>query len=52
MALSEPLITGRLLANRLDVSTRAGLDLADRLVEAGVVRELTGRSAWRAFALA
>ena len=49
MALREPLITGRLLANRLDVSARAGLDLADRLVQAGVVRELTGRSAWRAF---
>ena len=39
--LREPLITGRLLARRLDVSTRAGLDLAARLVEAGVLREMT-----------
>ena len=28
VALREPLVTGRLLARRLDVSTRAGLDLA------------------------
>jgi hypothetical protein len=52
LALREPLVTGRLLASRLDVSTRAGLDIAARLVEAGVLREMTGRAAWRAFAVA
>ncbi len=52
VALREPLITGRLLARQLDVSTRAGLDLAARLVAAGVLREMTGRIAWRAFAIA
>jgi hypothetical protein len=52
LALREPLVTGRLLARRLDVSDRAGLDLATRLVQAGVLREMTGRAAWRAFAIA
>jgi len=52
LALREPLLTTRLLATKLKVSTRAGLDLADRLVKAGVLREMTGRVAWRAFAIA
>jgi HTH DNA binding domain len=52
VALREPLITGRLLARRLGVSARTGLDLAARLVAAGVLREMTGRTAWRAFAIA
>jgi HTH DNA binding domain len=52
VALREPLVTGRLLARSLDVSNRAGLDLAARLVAAGVLREMTGRIAWRAFAVA
>ena len=52
IALREPLITGRRLARRLDVSPRAGLDLATGLVAAGVLREMTGRAAWRAFAVA
>ena len=52
VALREPLITGCLLARRLGVSARAGLDLATRLVAAGVLREMTGRAAWRAFAIA
>ena len=52
VALREPLVTGRLLAQRLDVSPRAGLDLATGLVAAGVLREMTGRAAWRAFAVA
>jgi hypothetical protein len=45
-------VTGSLLARKLDISPRAGLDLATRLVEAGVLREMTGRAAWRAFAVA
>lgn len=57
VALREPLVTGRLLACRLDITTRAittsaGLDLAGRLIAAGVLREMTGRAAWRAFAIA
>ena len=52
VALREPLVTGRLLARRLDVSPRAGLDFATGLVAAGVLREMTGRAAWRAFAVA
>ena len=52
VAVREPLVTGRLLARRLDVSVRTGLDLAVRLVAAGVLREMTERAAWRAFAVA
>ena len=51
VAVREPLITTSLLARRLGVSSRAGLDLAARLVDAGVLREMTGRAAWRAFAV-
>ena len=51
VALREPLITGRLLAGR-PFSARTGLDLAVGLVAAGVLREMTGRTAWRAFASA
>jgi HTH DNA binding domain len=52
VALREPLVTARLLARKLDISTRAGLDIAAKLIQAGVLREITGRDAWRAFALA
>jgi hypothetical protein len=45
-ALRELLVTGRLLARRLHVSDRA------RLLEAGVLREMAGRPAWHAFAVA
>jgi HTH DNA binding domain len=51
-ALREPLITGRLLADKLAISTRAALDLIARLVTAGVLREMTGRGAWRGYTLA
>ena len=51
LALREPLVTSRLLATKLDVSARAGLDFADRLVQARVLREMTGQAAWRAFAV-
>lgn len=44
-------MTSRLLATKLDVSARAGLDFADRLVQARVLREMTGQAAWRAFAV-
>ena len=42
VALREPLVTASLLARRLDISARAGLDLIARLVDAGVLREMTG----------
>ncbi len=51
-ALRLPVLTPATLAARAGVSTRAGLALADRLVRAGVLREATGRSAWRAYAIA
>jgi hypothetical protein len=51
VALRKSLVTGRLLASRLEISTRAALDLVARLVEVGVLREMTGREAWRAFAV-
>jgi len=51
VAVREPLITTSQLARKLGVSPRAGLDLAARLVDAGVLREMTGRAAWRAFAV-
>jgi hypothetical protein len=34
------------------VFARDGLDLAARLIASGVLREMTGRAAWRAFAVA
>jgi len=52
IAIREPLVTVRLLAHKLDVSTRAALDLVVKLLQVGVLREMTGRGAWRAFAVA
>ena len=40
VAVHEPLITTSLLARKLGVSSRAGLDLVARLVEAEVLREM------------
>ena len=52
LALRRPVITARLLATGLGVSHRAALGLVGQLQAAGVVREATGRAAWRAFAVA
>lgn len=52
LALRRPVITARLLATALGVSHRAALGLAGQLQAAGVIRETTGRAAWRAFAVA
>jgi len=52
LALRRPVITARLLATALGVSHRAALGLAGQLQAAGVIREATGRAAWRAFAVA
>ena len=50
--LRLPVLTPGTLAARTGVSTRAGLALVGRLVKEGVLREATGRDAWRAFVLA
>ncbi len=52
VALRRPLVTAGSLADALGVTARAGLDLTDRLVAAGLLREATGRRAWRAYVLA
>ena len=51
LALRRPIVTARLLAAALGVSHRAALGLAGQLQAAGVIREATGRAAWRAFAV-
>ena len=48
-ALREPVVTARGLGEGIGISTRSALDLLKRLVGEGLVREATGRSAWRAF---
>jgi len=52
VALRLPVLTPGALAVRAGVSARAGLALVGRLVKGGVLREVTGRGAWRAYALA
>jgi hypothetical protein len=52
LALRRPVITARLLAGTLGISHRAALGLTHQLGTAGVIREATGRSAWRAFTVA
>ena len=51
VALRRPVITARLLADSLAVSHRAALNLIRELETAKVIRETTGRLAWRAFAV-
>ena len=46
-----PVVTARDLASCLDVTPQAALGLLRQMVEAGIVREATGRAAWRAFTL-
>ena len=48
-ALREPVVTARGLGEGIGVSTRSALDLAKRLLDEGLLREATGRIAWRAF---
>ena len=50
-ALREPVVTARGLGEGIGVSTRSALDLAKRLVDEGLLREATGRLAWRAFVI-
>ena len=48
-ALREPVVTARGLGKGIGVSTRSALDLLKRLADEGLLREATGRTAWRAF---
>ena len=50
-ALREPVVTARGLGESIGVSARSALDLLKRLVDEGLMREATGRAAWRAFVL-
>jgi signal transduction histidine kinase len=51
-ALRSPVLTARGLAERLRLSPQAALGLLNQLVAAGMLREATGRAAWRAFVVA
>jgi len=50
--LRTPVVTARGLADSLSVTPQAALGLLRQLIAAGVVREATGRAAWRAFTTA
>lgn len=50
--LRVPIITARGLAKGLDVTPQAALGLLGQMIEAGLIREATGRASWRAFVLA
>jgi len=47
--LRSPVVTARSLAENLSITPQAALKLIRQLLAAGVVREATGRAAWRAF---
>lgn len=51
LALRQPVLTASGLAERLRISPQAALILLKQLVAAGVLREATGRAAWRAFVI-
>jgi len=50
--LRTPIVTARGLAKSLDVTPQAALGLLGQLIEAGIIREATGRASWRAFVAA
>jgi hypothetical protein len=50
--LRTPVVTAHGLADSLSVTPQAALGLLRQLIAAGVVREATGRAAWRAFTTA
>lgn len=49
--LRAHIVTAASLAKAIDVTPQAALGLLRQLMEAGIVREATGRASWRAFAL-
>jgi hypothetical protein len=52
LLLRNPALTAPALARQLDITPQAALRLFARLEQAGLVREVTGRDSFRAFALA
>lgn len=50
IALRTPALTSTTLASRLDVAPQTATALLRGLLQAGVVREITGRKHFRAFA--
>jgi hypothetical protein len=52
LALRQPVTTASGLAARLRITPQAALILLKQLVAAGVLREATGRAAWRAYVVA
>jgi len=50
--LCTPIVTAQGLAKSLDVTPQAARDPLRQLIEAGIIREATGRASWRAFVLA
>ncbi len=52
LALRRPVVTPRLTAAALGITHRAALGLTRQLELSGIIRETTGRSAWRAFTIA
>ncbi len=51
LALRRPVVTPRLIAAALGITHRAALGLTRQLELSGIIRETTGRSAWRAFTI-
>lgn len=49
--LRAPVVTAESLAESIGVTPRAALGLLGQLTGAGIVREVTGRASWRAYAL-
>lgn len=50
--LRRPAVTARMLADQLDIAPQSALVLLKQLVAAYVLREATGRAAWRAYTVA
>jgi HTH DNA binding domain len=50
IVIRAPLSTARGLAERLNITHQGALCLLEQLVDAEIVKEATGRGAWRAFA--
>ncbi len=48
--IRAPITTARGLAGRLNITHQGALRLLEQLVDAQIVKEVTGRGAWRAFA--
>lgn len=52
LALRAPVLTAGDLVHQLRLTPQAALGLLTQLVAAGVLKEATGRAAWRAFVVA